>query len=210
MLSGLCINEEKQKACVEELSIEYSICDGRLLLTLGVLADPVNQVDDDQLEDDVHTNDDECDGLSDDFGPNDVVEVLQANGSRVDDIAVVVFLLVYFVLGNSLIFFLEAETLHCARKMRFLLQLLCQVILLKLDHCVLLPQIVSAAVILGHQCAVDLWILLLLGQGGLRTSENDRKGDGQRYDDDYCHNNSLEVPLFRREVSILPNDIGWL
>ena len=59
MLGGLGIDEQEQEACVEKLGVEYTVGDGGLLLTLGVFPDPVNQVDDNQLQNDVYPDDDE-------------------------------------------------------------------------------------------------------------------------------------------------------
>jgi hypothetical protein len=76
MLRGMGVYKKKQETSVEELSIEHTIGDRGLLFTMSILSHPINKVDNNQLENNVDPDDNERDRLSNNLGPDDVVEVL--------------------------------------------------------------------------------------------------------------------------------------
>jgi hypothetical protein len=207
MLRGLGVHEQEQETCVEELSVEYTVRDGGLLLTLGVLTDPVHQVNDDQLKDHIHTDYNEGDGLPNDFGPDDIVIVLQTNLARVDDFSTVVLLRVYFRLTHAVGLLVLAEALHCSGEMCFLHHLLCQGILFVLNDCILLPEVMSSSVILRNLKTVHFWILFLLGKTCLRAGENNGERHREGDQDDDGHDDLLHSSLLRGVVPVFPNDV---
>jgi len=64
VLLEICVDNQQENTSVEELSGCDTIGDGRQLLALSLLADPVYQEDDHSLEDQVDNNNDECDAAS--------------------------------------------------------------------------------------------------------------------------------------------------
>ena len=62
MLFEVAIDQQEKDTCIEELSIENTVCDGCKLLRVGVLTDPDDESDDDLLQDQVDSNDDKGDG----------------------------------------------------------------------------------------------------------------------------------------------------
>jgi hypothetical protein len=73
MLCRFSVHKEKKETCIEELSIEHTIRDGRLLLTMSFLSHPINKVYNNQLEYNVDPDDNERDRLPNNLGPNYVV-----------------------------------------------------------------------------------------------------------------------------------------
>eukprot|EP00356_Strombidium_inclinatum_P013982 CAMPEP_0170503222 /NCGR_PEP_ID=MMETSP0208-20121228/44015_1 /TAXON_ID=197538 /ORGANISM="Strombidium inclinatum, Strain S3" /LENGTH=124 /DNA_ID=CAMNT_0010782763 /DNA_START=1259 /DNA_END=1633 /DNA_ORIENTATION=+ len=108
MLGHISVYQQNEETCVEELSIEHSISNTGLLGTASVFSNPNDELDDDQLQDNVHSNNDEGDGLSDDLRPQNVVGVLEANGL----IEVMLLHLVRFILVHSLLSLMLAEALQ--------------------------------------------------------------------------------------------------
>lgn len=177
MLSCLSVNNQQQEPSVEELCVEHSLGDRRLLLTLGILSYPVHQINDDQLEDHIHCDDDKGNRLPNDFGPDDIIVVLLTDGPRVYDIVIPVKLLVNSAFGLSVCLLFLAEALHCARKISLLICVLGCLVLFELYDCILLPEIMSVTVVGSDFLAVDFWVFLLFGQRCLRSGENDRERD---------------------------------
>ena len=81
MLSQISIDNQDEDARVEELSKEDSLSNQSLLRWNCGLAYPFNQLDDNQFEGHIHTNDDERDRLAHDETPQGIAEVSLANGA---------------------------------------------------------------------------------------------------------------------------------
>lgn len=60
VLRQVSIHNQNQETGVEELGHEHFIRDGRLLLTGSVVSDPLNELDNHFLQDNVDCNDDKC------------------------------------------------------------------------------------------------------------------------------------------------------
>lgn len=68
VFSHVTVDQQQQDTSVEELSDEHSVRDGCQLLTVGLLADPLNTFDDDVLQNGVDDDNDHRDATSQDFG----------------------------------------------------------------------------------------------------------------------------------------------
>jgi hypothetical protein len=175
MLRGLRVHKEKQETRVEELSIEHTIGDGRLLLTLSILSHPINKVDNNQLEYNVDCDDNEGDRLPNNLGPDDVVKVLTADGFGENDISIVICLLIYFIFIIAIGLLRFAETLHCSREVSFFIMQLCKRILFILNDRIFFPEIISLTVVICNLYTINFWILFLFSSGCLRCSEYNRE-----------------------------------
>ena len=87
VLCQVGIHNQNEEARVKELGQEHFVCNGRLLLTSRILTNPNHKLDNDNLQDDIHGNDDEGNGLAHDFGHEDVAKVLLTNRPIVDHVA---------------------------------------------------------------------------------------------------------------------------
>ena len=62
MLGDVGIDEQEQETSIEELGDEDTIGDGSEALTVSILLDTLNQLNDDGLESNIDSDDDEGDG----------------------------------------------------------------------------------------------------------------------------------------------------
>ena len=79
VLSQVSIDQEEEKTGVEELGHKHSVSDRGEPLTVCVLTDPGNKLDDDDLQDGVEGNNDESNGETQNLRVLDVIKVLVAD-----------------------------------------------------------------------------------------------------------------------------------
>lgn len=210
MLSQIGVHQQHQEAGVEELGDEDNPRDGTLLLTVGVFTNPLNQLNDYQLENDVNSDNDECYGLSHDLGKDLVNEVVVANGRLENDFALLVFEAIHFSFLVSVLAHIYAETLEWPGKMSELAFGLCLLVYKIFVDSVSLPEINSLTVLLGELFAIKWWILTFELDGGSRAHEDEHEGASEHQKDDDGDHQGLSESVAPSEVTVLPDNVSWL
>lgn len=161
MLTQVCIDQQDKDTSVEELRKEDATRDARLLLAQRLFADPLDERDDDCLQCQVDANNNEGDRSTRDLRPEDVAEVVLADGTLPRDLAGLVRLRVQLRHAAACIPLMHAEALQDTCEVRVQSGILVGLIDLELVHGIVSKAVEAADVLFLEDSAVDVRVLVL-------------------------------------------------
>jgi hypothetical protein len=87
LIFQVSIDQQDQETGVEELSIEHTVGNQGLLFRFSVLTDPETELNDNSFENNVHSNNNKGNTLSQNLTPQDIIGVVLANRLVEDNLA---------------------------------------------------------------------------------------------------------------------------
>ena len=153
------------------------------MFRFSIFSDPETKLNNNNLQNDVDSNNNESNTLSKNLRPKDIVSIVFTDWFIKDNLSLL-NLLIFHVFLCAVFLFKLAETLHSSFVVsRFFSGCKCEIDFVLVDG-VVLPLSSLKPIILLKLLAVNLWILVLLSKRSFLSHKDDSKGAHQKEQND--------------------------